>query len=168
MKKLDRMTLKRNLIIWMDFAKRLEAITMRLWHKDLIPFLPDLQLKGQWRECALIADALAKNETPNHLLVNRITEYPSDHFYTYCIAVWSEMKKEASEQPFRANAGFSILQGKWLTIYFLIGTTLNICVSAMRICLKKHRGIGKSRISDDEWNRLCEGYKQITGEEYKI
>ena len=24
---------------------------MRLWHKDLIQYLPDLQLKGQWREC---------------------------------------------------------------------------------------------------------------------
>jgi uncharacterized protein (TIGR02328 family) len=28
---------------------------MRLWHKDLIPILPDKQLLGQWRECCLIA-----------------------------------------------------------------------------------------------------------------
>ena len=57
---------------------------MRLWHKDLIQYLPDLQLKGQWRECALIADALAKNGTPNHLLVNRVTEYPLEDFWIYC------------------------------------------------------------------------------------
>lgn len=24
---------------------------MRLWHKDLIPYLPRQQLLGQWREC---------------------------------------------------------------------------------------------------------------------
>ena len=29
-------------------------------------------------------------------------------------------------------------------------------------------GVGKSRISDEEWEKLCEGYKQITGEEYQI
>jgi hypothetical protein len=34
---------------------------------------------------------------------------------------------------------------------------------------EKHRfGIGKSRITDEEWQRLCDGYKAITGEEYKI
>ena len=29
-------------------------------------------------------------------------------------------------------------------------------------------GIGKSRITDEEWQRLCDGYKKITGEEYSI
>ena len=42
----------------------------------------------------------------------------------------------------------------------------------LRICyanlLEKHNGIGKSRVTDEEWQRLCEGYKIITGEEYKI
>lgn len=31
---------------------------MRLWHKDLITVLPSMQLKGQWRECCLIAKAI--------------------------------------------------------------------------------------------------------------
>jgi hypothetical protein len=26
----------------------------------------------------------------------------------------------------------------------------------------------KSRITDEEWQRLCDGYKAITGEEYRI
>jgi hypothetical protein len=29
-------------------------------------------------------------------------------------------------------------------------------------------GVGKSRITDDEWETLCQGYKNITGEDYKI
>ena len=65
---------------------------MRLWHKDLIPLLPDEQLLGQWRECCAIASNLAKLGTPNHLLVNRILEYPIDHFYTYTmVLVYNEM-----------------------------------------------------------------------------
>lgn len=27
---------------------------------------------------------------------------------------------------------------------------------------------GKSRITDEEWQRLLDGYKEITGKEYKI
>ena len=31
-----------------------------------------------------------------------------------------------------------------------------------------HFGIGKSRIIDSEWQRLLDGYRAITGEEYRI
>lgn len=65
---------------------------MRLWHKDLIPVLPRQQLLGQWRECCLIAKNIHNNGTPNHLLVNKIMDYPFEHFYTYCYEVACEMK----------------------------------------------------------------------------
>lgn len=65
---------------------------MRLWHKDLIPFLPDKQLLGQWRECCAIAKNIAENGTPNHILVNRIMDYPIGHFYIYGVLVYTEMK----------------------------------------------------------------------------
>lgn len=56
---------------------------MRLWHKDLIPYLPRQQLLGQWRECCAIAKSIAEKGTPNHILVNKIMDYPLDHFVTY-------------------------------------------------------------------------------------
>lgn len=58
---------------------------MRLWHKELVPVLPRQQLLGQWRECCCIASNISKNGSPNHILVNKIMEYPIDHFYTYSI-----------------------------------------------------------------------------------
>ena len=64
---------------------------MRLWHKDLIPYLPKLQLLSQWRECCCIAKNIATNGTPNHLLVNEILNYPSIHFITYTNMVLKEM-----------------------------------------------------------------------------
>lgn len=65
---------------------------MRLWHKDLISLLPRQQLLGQWRECCLIAKNIHNNGTPNHLLVNKIMDYPLCHFWTYSMFVADEMK----------------------------------------------------------------------------
>ena len=70
---------------------------MRLWHKDLIPYLPQQQLLGQWRELCCIAASLATDHTPNHILVNPILDYPPEHFEAYCILVLNEMKKRKYE-----------------------------------------------------------------------
>lgn len=66
---------------------------MRLWHKDLIPVLPKQQLLSQWRECCCIARNIAVNGTPNHLLVNKILDYPTCHFTNYAQLVAAEMKR---------------------------------------------------------------------------
>lgn len=58
---------------------------MRLWHYKLLQYLPRQQLLGQWRECMLIAKNLVEKGTPNHILVNRILDYPCwcfDHYVT--------------------------------------------------------------------------------------
>lgn len=73
---------------------------MRLWHKDLIPALPRQQLLGQWRECCLIAKNIAEEGTPNHLLVNKIMDYPITHFWTYCEEVRNEMERRGYECDF--------------------------------------------------------------------
>lgn len=64
---------------------------MRLWHKDLIPYLPHQQLLGQWRECCAIARNIEKNGTPNHVLVNKVMEYSETDFMRYTKAVFHEM-----------------------------------------------------------------------------
>lgn len=64
---------------------------MRLWHYKLIPFLPRQQLLGQWRECCSIAVNIATKGTPRHILVNRIMNYPKDHFYSFCRLIQDQM-----------------------------------------------------------------------------
>lgn len=66
---------------------------MRLWHKDLIPYLPKQQLIGQWRECCLINKNILEKGTPNHILVNKIMNYDLRHFYSYCGRIFQEMIK---------------------------------------------------------------------------
>lgn len=31
----------------------------------------------------------------------------------------------------------------------------------------KIQAVGKSRVTDEEWEELCEGYKKITGKEWE-
>ena len=64
---------------------------MRLWHKNLIPVLPREQLVAQWREISAIAGNIQTKGTPNHILVNKIMDYPMNHFVTYAATVRAEM-----------------------------------------------------------------------------
>ena len=65
---------------------------MRCWHKDLIPVLPRQQLLGQWRECNAIIGNISKHGTPKHILVNRIMDYPLEHFVAYTQFILLEME----------------------------------------------------------------------------
>lgn len=73
---------------------------MRLWHKDLIPVLPDKQLLGQWRECCAIAKNIAEKGSPNHILVNKIMDYPLYHFYNYGVIVACEIDRRGFKCDF--------------------------------------------------------------------
>ena len=66
---------------------------MRLWHKDLIAVLPRQQLLSQWRECCCIMKNILDKGTPNHILVNKILNYPKWHFAKYAIEVAKEMER---------------------------------------------------------------------------
>jgi len=80
---------------------------MRLWHKDLIPVLPRQQLLGQWRECCLIAKNIAEKGTPNHILVNKIMDYPIDHFMRYSREIFYQMKKRGYSSDFKKFSQYS-------------------------------------------------------------
>ena len=64
---------------------------MRLWHKNLIKALPREQLVAQWRECSAIAGNLNTKGTPNHILVNKVLNYPLNHFISYAYHIRAEM-----------------------------------------------------------------------------
>lgn len=83
---------------------------MRLWAKQLIPVLPRQQLLGQWRECCLIAKNIAEKGTPNHILVNRIMDYPINHFDCYTRLIYHEL---AIKRGYKVN--FTSWE-KWMNV----------------------------------------------------
>ena len=146
---------------------------MRCWHKSLIPYLPRQQLLGQWRECCLIAKNIAENGTPNHILVNKIMDYPPNHFYQYTKSVLGEINnrgykyKVESYNNFIGNmnhvasnyfeyVSFEELFSNWHNARYLKQCMYNL--------EEKHDCQG---ITDDEWYRLVKGYREITGKDWK-
>ena len=143
---------------------------MRTWNWRMLEYLPDNQLRGQWRECGLIAHDIHTKGTTNHLLINRIMEYPIDDFLTYCLMVAREMERRGFRMTNDAFCKLGLL-GTYRYVENPFAGWHNY--GYLRVCManlfeKHHYGIGKSRITDGEWARLCDGYKKITGEEYKV
>lgn len=64
---------------------------MRLWHTSLIGALPREHLVAQWRELSAIAGSIQTKGTPNHVLVNFVTNYDYDHFISYAYYIRQEM-----------------------------------------------------------------------------
>lgn len=64
---------------------RKERGKMRLWHYKLLPYLPELQFKGQLRELVAIMHDWRDNGHTNHLLINMVMEYPKNDFARYFV-----------------------------------------------------------------------------------
>ena len=135
---------------------------MRLWHKDLLPYLPRAQLISQWRECCCIARSMALNGTPNHILVNRIMDYPPIHFIAYTSLVINEMKArgykcDPEKYTYWAKRWYygnqDVIPDKddvfinWHTNKYAMQNFFNL--------EEKHDCKG---ISDEEWHVFCCGY----------
>lgn len=61
---------------------------MRLWHIDLIPYLPKSQLIAQWREL----NSIYKKQD-NHILINYVYNYDKEYLLYYSNRVLFEMKQ---------------------------------------------------------------------------
>lgn len=146
---------------------------MRIWHHKLLPYLPDSQFKGQLRELtAIMRDWRDKGKT-NHLLINRVMLYPkaelSLYFTLYYLEYVRRYEKPTSQNIFMEFMTFpqevispdtEIFKG-WHDKGYL-----RVCMA--NLYEKYQYGRGSSQITKDEWQRLTDGYRLITGEDYQI
>lgn len=147
---------------------------MRLWHYALFPYLPELQFKGQLREMVSIMHDLRDKGATNHLLINVITCFSKrnfrEYFFLYRLEYMKRYNKDISENTLKEFDEFfsNVLDG----IVYPPFEGWH-CKEYLRVCManlyEKHTfGQGSSWITDKEWQRLLDGYKKITGEDYKI
>lgn len=144
---------------------------MRIWHFALLPYLPELQFKGQLRELVWIMRQWRDSGKTNHLLINKVMEYPKSHlssyFFRYCREYEKRYNKEVSQNVYDEFSKFA--QGIWFSDVFPNWHNkeyLRVCMA--NLYEKNVFGVGKSRMSDEEWETLLRGYKELTGEEYVI
>lgn len=145
---------------------------MRLWSWQLIPYMSDMQFRGQHRELVLILHDWRDRGTTKHLLINRAMEYPKSHLASYAYLYAKEYEKRYGKNMDKFRDEFYYFGGVDQKFVFEPFPDWHN-KEYLRVCManlyEKHFfGIGKSRITDEEWQRICEGYKAITGEEYKI
>lgn len=147
--------------------------TLRIWPWQLLPYLPDRQFRGQLRELvATLHDWRDKGKT-NHLLINVVMEYPKSDFIRYYSLYADEYRNRYGKDikynitkqfiDFCFDRDYKYVEepfGNWHGKPYL-----RICMANL---MEKHMGIGSSRVTDEEWKRLCDGYKTITGEEYML
>ena len=145
---------------------------MRIWDYRLIPYLPDFQFRGQLRELvAIMRDWRDKGKT-NHLLINKVMDFTPRNLTAYFLRY---------EEEYRKRYAKGIKPSVVEEFILFCGETKLYCEpfkgwhnkEYLRVCManlyEKHIfGVGKSRITDEEWQVLLDGYKNITGEEYKI
>ena len=65
---------------------------MRLWHYELIPYLPKTMLVSQWRECIAIKRQWEKG-TLKHRLVSYVAGRNKKYFRNYIIELVDELNK---------------------------------------------------------------------------
>ena len=139
---------------------------MRLWHKDLIPVLPRQQLLGQWRECCLIAKQISETGTPNHLLVNKIMDYPLSHFFTYSQYIAEEMHSRGYKYDFnkfnkwlpRGTGIYGYVPYCWVFKNWHNDRYLKQCLFNLQ---EKYDCGG---ISEEEWQKIVEMAEVYGGE----
>jgi len=74
---------------------------MRLWHTDIIKYLPSKldykgctnQLGGQWTEIRMILGTISKHNKVNHSTVNYVNNHHLSCLYAYALVVADEMIK---------------------------------------------------------------------------
>lgn len=146
---------------------------MRLWHYKLLPYLPDAQLRGQLRELiAIMHDWRDKGQT-NHLLINQVMLYPKSELYAY----WKEfcsvykdrfgkLPHEMYEQEFREFQKYAGIELSPLYVHWHTEDYLKVCMT--NLYEKYYFAEGKTRITYPDWQRLLDGYKEITGKDYEL
>ena len=133
---------------------------MRLWHKDLIDSLPRKQLLVQWRECCAIIKNIKEKGTPNHILVNKVINYPMNHFITYAAAVRMEMNRRGyrtmdnvwNKITSVANNDYNILPLNEIYNDWMNDTYMTICYYNLKekwLC---------GGIKNEDWDKIEEYY----------
>lgn len=142
---------------------------MRLWHKDLIPYLPDNQLLGQWRECCAIAINIKNLNKPNHILVNRVMTYKLSHFYKYCELVTEEMYKrgfkttnKSVEKIIAITDGDIRMEGDCFITPDMLFSSWHDERYLTQCYYNLQEKYDCGSIKESDWNRIESFYKEVT------
>lgn len=132
---------------------------MRLWHKDLIPYLPKKQLLGQWK----ILDNIFRLKNKDNS-VSFIYEYDKNHLLAYSNLVIDELNKrniEYNDKKYNDYFyGYGIVCYKKIAYEDIYSSKMNN--RYLKQCLynlqEKYDCDG---ISHEEWSKILEKFSSL-------
>lgn len=137
---------------------------MRLWHIDLIPYLPKSQLLAQWRELNSI---FVKRD--KHILINYIYDYPDGCLWEYTMSVIIEMQKRNYQIKSLTNAdNYFRGLGRIPKVIKKLAVFPEHDLEYLTICywnLREKYLRGQKDFTTDIWKKLDEFYKKEIGNE---
>lgn len=139
---------------------------MRLWHKDLIPYLPRKQLMAQWRECCAICSNWANKGTPNHLLVNKVINYSKTDFDMYVCLIVREIRNRGYKISKKSISNYN---SNFVRIHNIVNTNKGVFPDwhnerYLKQCLSNlQEKYDCGGIPEDEWKRIEEHFNEYLG-----
>ena len=135
---------------------------MRLWHYELIPYLPKAMVISQWQECIAIKRQWEKG-TLKHRLVSYVIGYDKRYFGNYVSMILTEMTFRKIKHQKKYYKEFNDFCGE--RIYDYGGYTGDVFRQHndryLKQCLynlqeKADRGI----ITQEEWQLIYNNFKE--------
>lgn len=139
-------------------------IQIRLWHVDMIEYLDRERLIAQLRECVAIAKDIYTKGKTNHILINRIMDYPLEDFQKYCDKVIDEMEYRGYNVSNKTKEKLGLYLDYEPMLSFSKGKIFDGWHNTryLRQCyfnLQEKADCGG--IKEDEWNKIKDKFKEI-------
>lgn len=134
---------------------------MRLWHIDLIQYLPKSQLVAQWREL----NSIYKKQD-NHILINYVYNYDKEYLLYYSNRILFEMgKRGINVKSFENYFNYfsDVLYSRTMTTYRFAEHNDEYLLCNYYNLLEKYRR-GQKDFSEEEFERLTYFVKKSVGE----
>lgn len=134
---------------------------MRLWHIDLIQYLPKSQLVAQWREL----NSIYKKQD-NHILINYVYNYDKEYLLYYSNRILFEMgKRGINVKSFENYFNYfsDVLYSRTMTTYRFAKHNDEYLLCNYYNLLEKYRR-GQKDFSEEEFERLTYFVKKSVGE----
>lgn len=148
---------------------------MRLWHYQLLPYLPKAQLTSQWRECVCVAKNIHDSGTPNHILVNRIMQYELSDFNDYCNHVLVAMMERnmhitgsSIDKLYRYTGFMADSEAVHRDVFIGWHDMGYLKVCMVNLWEKYYYADGKSSLTHEDWVLLASGYEKIAGKMFVV
>lgn len=128
---------------------------MRIWHIDMIPYLPKSQILGLWRELNSIFKKQDK-----HILINYIYDYDKEYLLDYSMAVITVMINRGYKVNFtNFNQYFQMIDTESVDYGLKFKEHDKEYLIICYYNLKEKYLRGQKDFTDDVWQELDKFYK---------